>query len=108
MKRSLEEQKYELIRAHVLQLDESPLNQEQQLILDRIVSLSKVLDKNPVQKQAVSVHMAKFPDISRQHAYQDLRFATRLFNTFYTFDFDFWQTWLINDMLWNNLKIIQN
>ena len=101
MKRSLEEQKYELIRAHVLQPEESPLNREQQQMLDRIVSLSRVLDKNPVQKQAVAVHQAKFPEISRQQAYQDLRFATRLFNTFYTFDFDFWQTWLINDIVKN-------
>jgi len=101
MKRSLEEQKYELIRAHVLQPGESPLNQEQQQMLDRIVSLSKVLDKNPVQKQAVAIHQAKYPDISRTQAYQDLRFATRMFNTFYTFEYDFWQTWLINDIIAN-------
>ena len=101
MKRSLEEQKYELIRAHVLQPEESPLNQEQQQMLDRIVSLSKVLDKNPVQKQAVAIHQAKYPDISRTQAYQDLRFATRMFNTFYTFEYDFWQTWLINDIIPN-------
>ena len=101
MKRSLEEQKYELIRAHVLQPEESPLNGEQQQMLDRIVSLSKVLDKNPVQSQAIAVHLAKYPDISRQQAYQDLRFAARLFNTFYTFDYDLWQTWLINDIVRN-------
>ena len=101
MKRSLEAQKYELIRAHVLQPEESPLNQEQQQMLDRIVSHSKVLDKKPVHKQAVAIHQAKYPDISRTQAYQDLRFATRMFNTFYTFEYDFWQTWLINDIITN-------
>ena len=87
MKRSLEEQKYELIRAHVLQPEESPLNEEQQQMLDRIVSLSKVLDKNPIQKQAIALHQAKYPELSRTQAYQDMRFATRMFNTFYTFNF---------------------
>lgn len=101
MKRSLEEQKYELIRAHVLQPEESPLNEEQQQMLDRIVSLSKVLDKNPIQKQAIALHQAKYPELSRTQAYQDMRFATRMFNTFYTFNFEFWQTWLINDIITN-------
>jgi hypothetical protein len=104
MKRSLEEQKYELIRAHVLQPEQSPLNEEQKELLDRIVSLSKVLDKNPIQKHAVAVHMAKYPQISRTQAYQDLRFAARMFNTFYTFDYDMWQTWIINDIVSNILE----
>jgi hypothetical protein len=101
MKRALEEQQYEMIRAHVLQPDESPLNEEQQMMLDRIISLSKVLDKNPLQKQALAVHLTKYPGLSRSQAYQDLRFATRMFNTFYSFDFDFWQGWLINDIIKN-------
>lgn len=98
---ALEDTKYELIKAHMLDPDSSPLSPEKQEILERILSASKVLDKNPIQKQAVGLHQQKYPDISRRQAYEDLRLAIRLFNTLHTFDYDFWRTWLINDIVQN-------
>ena len=104
---ALEDTKYELIKGHVLDPDSSSLTQEQQLVLDRVISASKVLDKNPIQKHAVAIHQQKYPDISRSQAYEDLRLAVRLFNTLHTFDYDFWRTWLINDIV-RNIEICRN
>ncbi len=100
-RKALEDTRFELIKAHILEPDNSPLNPEQQEILDRVISIAKVLDKNPIQKQAVAIHQVKFPELSRSQAYEDLRLAMRLFNTIHTFDYDFWQTWTINDIVRN-------
>lgn len=106
-KTALESTNYELIKAHILDPDNSPLPVEKQQMLDRIVSASKVLDKNPVQSQAVELHQKKYPDISRAQAYQDLRMAVRLFNSLHTFDFDLWRTWTINSIM-QNIKVCRN
>jgi hypothetical protein len=100
---ALEETKFELIKAHVLDPDNSPLSAEKYELLERVISASKVLDKNPIQKQAVAIHQQKYPGISRSQAYEDLRLAVRLFNTLHTFDYDMWRTWLINDIVQNIL-----
>jgi hypothetical protein len=101
MKTALQDRKYEEIRAHILDPENSPLTPAQQVLLDRLISASKILDKNPVQRFAASVHNSKYPGISRQQAFNDLQLAAKLFNTFHTFDFDFWHTWLINDIIEN-------
>lgn len=72
-KTALEETKYEQIKAYMLDPDSSPLSQERKEMLDRIVSASKILDKNPVQRHAVNVHRQKYPEISQRQAYEDLR-----------------------------------
>ncbi len=100
-RKALEDTRFELIKAHILEPDNSPLNPEQQEILDRVISIAKVLDKNPIQKQAIAIHQVKFPELSRSQAYEDLRLSMRLFNTIHTFDYDFWQTWTINDIVRN-------
>jgi len=100
-KTAIEDTHYELIKAHILDPDNSPLNHEHQEMIDRIISASKVLDKNPIQKNAVALHLAKYPQIGRTRAHLDMRLAVRLFNTLQNFDYDFWQTWLINDIVKN-------
>ena len=100
-RKALEDTNYELIKAHILEPTASPLNEEQQEIMDRIISVAKILDKNPIQKQAIAIHQAKYPLLSRTQAYEDIRLAIRLFNTIHTFDYDFWHTWLINDIVKN-------
>lgn len=99
MKKALEDVRYELIKAHVVDPSNSPLSQDNQDLCNRIMSIAKVLDKQPIQKNAVALHLAKYKHISRSQAYEDCRLAMRLFNTIYTFDYDFWQTWLINDII---------
>lgn len=100
-KTALEDVSYELIKTHILDPENSMLTPAQQELLDRVISASKVLDRNPVMKNAISLHLAKYPDISRNQGYKDLRMAVRLFNTLQNFDYDFWQTWLINDIVRN-------
>jgi hypothetical protein len=92
---------YELIKGHILNPDESPLTIEQQQMLDRVMSVARVMDKNPMLKHAVAVHMAIYPSIGLSRAYQDAEIARKLYNTIHKFDFDFWQTWLINDIVAN-------
>lgn len=100
-RKALTDTKYELIKAHILDPDSSPLSNYQQVLLDRIISVSKILDKNPIAKQAVAIHQVKYNGISRSQAYEDIRLAVKLFNTLHSFDYDFWQTWLINDIVRN-------
>lgn len=100
-KTALEDTHYELIKAHILTPEQSPLNHEQKEILERVISVAKILDKNPIQKNAVALHMKKFPHIGRTRAHLDVRLAIKLFNTYHNFDYDFWQTWQINDIVEN-------
>ena len=98
---ALEETKYEQIKAYMLDPDTAQLSDQLKQMLDRIVSASKILDKNPIQKQALNLHKQKYPEISQRQAYEDLRLSIRLFNTLHTFDYDFWRTWLLNDIVRN-------
>jgi hypothetical protein len=98
---ALEDTRYEDIKAYALDPETSALSAEKKYLLDRVISASKILDKNPIQKQAVALHQQKYPDISRRQAYEDLRFAVKMFNTLHTFDYDFYHTWLINDIIKN-------
>lgn len=100
-KKALTDEKHELIKAHILDPEKSPLPEQMQEQLDRVVSMAKVLDKNPVTKHAVALHLSKFPHLSETTAYRDARLAKRIYNSLHEFDFDFWQAWLINDIIRN-------
>jgi hypothetical protein len=102
-KKALIDQKHSAIKAHILDPDNSPLDPQQKEMLDRIITVAKILDKNPVQKNAVSIHRAKYPEISKSQAYEDVKLAVKLFNTIHTFDYDFWHMWLLNDIA-DNIK----
>lgn len=101
MKKALEDHKYEQIKAHILDPANSPLGKEEQDLLNRVLSIAKLLDRQPIQKNAVAIHMSKYKDIGRSQAYEDCKLAMRLFNTIHTFDYDFWHTWMINDIVRN-------
>lgn len=101
MKRSLEDNKYELIKAHFIDPENSPLSDSDQEQLNRVLSIAKLLDRYPIQKNAVVVHMQKYRSIKRSQAYEDCRLAMRLFNTIHSFDYDFWHQWLLNDIVRN-------
>lgn len=98
MRPGLEEQKYELIKAHVLDPDNSPLPEYLKVILDRTMQAAKILEKNPVQKNAVSILRSIYPDLSRAQAYEDCNRAQRIFNSIHTFDYNWWQHWLLQDI----------
>lgn len=107
-KKALEDTSFEMIKGYILYPDESALPAEKKEMIDRITSASKILDKNPVQKNAVALHQQKYPDISRSQAYEDLRLAARLFNSLHTFDFDLWRSWLLNSIVQNIQRCEKN
>lgn len=100
-RKALTDHKYELIKAHIIDPENSPLPAEHQELMDRVISMSKVLDKNPTIKHAVALHRSKYPELSETTAYRDARIARKLYNSFHEFDYDFWQSWIINDIIEN-------
>lgn len=101
MKPALEDLDYQLIKAHILTPEQSQLSEAQAFQLNRVLSIARVMDKNPIMKHAAAIHMAKYPEIGRAQAYADATLARKLFNTIHKFDYDFWQTWTINDIVEN-------
>ena len=97
-RKALEDQKFELIKSHILNPGDSSLPKDQQDQLNRVVSASKLLEQNPIQKNAVALLIEQYDGLSKAQAYEDIKLATRLFNSLYKFDFDFWHSWLINDI----------
>jgi hypothetical protein len=98
---SIEDLHYEEIKTYFLTPEQSTLPKSKQEILDRAVSAFKILEKNPVTKNAVGILRSLYPEISRSTAYRDIILAQRLFKTVHTFNYDFWRTWLIKDIVKN-------
>jgi hypothetical protein len=99
-KKSVSDQNFEVIKSYCLNpaAELSPLPKEQREILDRWISAARTLDKYPVIKKAVAIHRIKYPKITQYIAYEDMSNARRLFNSLHTFDYDWWHTWLLNDI----------
>lgn len=97
--KALEDQDYETIKSYILEGKESALPIRQREMLDRWISASRLLEKNPSMKNAVAILQTKYPGLSRTQAYEDCRNATRIFNSKQTFDYDLWHTWLLNDIV---------
>lgn len=95
----LEDQDYQAIKSYILEGNRSTLTLRQREMLDRWISASKLLEKNPVMKNAVAILQAKYPGLSRTQAYEDCRNAVRMFNSKQTFDYDLWRNWLLNDII---------
>lgn len=100
-KQKLIDTSYELIKAHILAPEKSQLNPEQQEQLNRVLSIARVFDKNPVVHHAIELHKRKYPEISDKTARNDADFARKLYNSIHNFDYDFWQAWLINNIIEN-------
>jgi hypothetical protein len=101
---SLEDQPAELIKAHILDPENSPLPEQCRELMTRVVSMYKTLDKHPVAKNAIKYHRTLYPEISSSMAYRDLILARQMFNNYQDFDFDFWLNWTIGDITANILK----
>jgi hypothetical protein len=106
--KALADQTYELIKGHILDPENSPLPDNLQEQFSRETSVAKVMDKNPTMKHAIAIHKSKYTHINTVTAYRDLHLARRLYNTWHTFDFDFWQTWLINSITENITRCRNN
>lgn len=100
VKDSIFDQKYEDIKRHILYPDKSELRPELQRVVDHTVAAAKILDKNPVQSKAVRLLQTQFEgEISRSQAWEAVKMAIRLFNTQYSFEYDFWHEWMLKDIV---------
>jgi hypothetical protein len=102
-RKALEDVKYELIKAHILHPEESPLPPEHQEQMNRILNMARILDTQPIERNAVAIHLKKYCNLKRTQAYEDCKMAKRLFNTIHSNTYEFWQTWLIND-IWRSIE----
>lgn len=94
----------EIIKAHILDPDNTPLPEYLQEPLNRAVSIFKLLDKHPIAKNAIKYHRIVYPSISLETAYRDLKLAREVFSSYQDFDFDFWLNWTLADITENITK----
>ena len=93
----LSQQRYELIMAHILDPDNSPLPEEFREKFNRIKSAAIMLDDyHPAN--VIPRLQAKY-NITRNTAREDIKLAQELFKSKHSFDYDFWQQWQIKDLV---------
>ena len=99
--RALEETNYEEIKGHILDPANSPLSEKKQEQLERIMSVIRLMDKNPIKHNVYMMHRQKYAYLKKPQLYEDIKLAQRLYNTVYEFDWGFWRSWMINDIVDN-------
>jgi len=72
------------------------LTERQQHILERLRTAHAILRKYPRKSVAALKLRARFPDISREQAFCDLRNACRLWNKYDPIDRDFLEGWFLD------------
>lgn len=96
-KKTLSEQRYEVILAYILNPEDSPLPEEYREQFNRVKSAAQMLDDyHP--NNVIPRLLAKY-NITRHRAQEDIRLAQELFKSKHTFDWEFWQTWQIKDLV---------
>jgi len=98
MSREIEDIEYHKIKQYILDPDNAELSPIQKNQLDRIKAASDILDNSPRLKHAADLLRFKFKDLSIAQAYRDVAIARRLFTSNNSHEYDFWHTWLLNDI----------
>lgn len=115
--KSLEEVNHELIQAHIIDPENSPLPETLQFQFNRVLQVARLLDDYPNETHIINIMLNKYR-ITRTQVRKDLALAKELFKTQHTFDWDFWFAWQIKDQMelireaklrgnlkeWNNAK----
>ena len=96
---SFEHIPWEIIKSYLANSDSVELSEEHRNMLDRVFSLQRILQRYPQMRTAIAIHRSKFPEINKTTAYNDHLMARKLENTYHTFDYEFYNNWLINDTL---------
>lgn len=96
-KKTLAEQKHELILNHILDPDNSPLPAEMKDQFNRIVSAAQMLDS--YHPSSVLPRLQAKYNISRSTAVNEIKLAQELFKSRHQFDWDFWQQWQVKDLV---------
>lgn len=95
---SLREQRYEVIQAHILDPENSPLPENLREQFNRVLQVARLLDDYPDDNHIINLMMSKYR-VSQTQIRKDIVLAKELFKTNHTFDWDFWQAWQIKDQL---------
>lgn len=115
--KSLEDVNHELIQAHIIDPENSPLPENLQFQFNRVLQVARLLDDYPNETHIINIMLNKYR-ITRTQVRKDLALAKELFKTQHTFDWDFWFAWQIKDQMelireaklrgnlkeWNNAK----
>ncbi len=96
-RKSLAEQRHELILAHILDPDNSPLPVDAQEQFNRVISASQMLDS--YHPSSVIPRLQAKYNVARNTARKDIRLAQELFKSKHEFDWDYWQQWQIKDLV---------
>jgi len=96
-KKGLAEQRHELILAHILDPENSPLPTEYKEQFNRVVSAAKMLDE--LHPSSVYPRLQAKYNITRNTARNDIKLAQELFKSKHEFDWDYWQQWQIKDLV---------
>jgi|GEM_PF-1903860 len=76
--------------------ESASLSEKQQEILERLRTAHAILRKYPRKSVAVLKLQARFPDLSREQAFVDVRNACRLWNKYEPIDRDFLEGWFLD------------
>lgn len=96
-KKALAEQSHELILAHILDPDNSPLPVECKDQFNRVVSAAQMLDS--LHPSSVLPRLQAKYNISINTARKDIKLSQELFKSKHEFDWDYWQQWQIKDLV---------
>lgn len=116
-KKTLDEQRYEIIQQHLVDPEKSPLPDYLAEQFKRVLQIARLLDDYPNDSHIINIMLAKYR-ITRTQIRKDMQLARQLFKTQHEFDWDFWFAWQLKDQIelirqcklrgdlkqWNNAK----
>ena len=107
------------IEAHIVDPDNNPLPERCREQFGRVLSAARLLVDYPDDNHVIRLMRAKY-DVSPSTVRRDIALARQLYKSRHTFDWDFWQAWMIKDQLelirecklrgdtkeWNKAKLV--
>jgi len=92
----LREDDFSAISEYYATGESAALTEKQQEILERLRTAHAILRKYPRKSVAVLKLQARYPDLSREQAFVDVRNACRLWNKYDPVDRDFLEGWFLD------------
>jgi hypothetical protein len=97
-KKSISEQRYEIVLSHILDPENSPLPEKYKEQFNRIRTAAILLDTYHPSNVLPRLQ-AKY-NITKNCAREDIKLAQELFKSQHSFDWDYWQQWQIKDLVY--------
>lgn len=117
--KSLARLTHDEIEAHITDPDNNPLPERCREQFGHVIAAARLLDDYPDDNHVIRLMRAKY-DVSPSTVRRDIALARQLYKSRHTFDWDFWQSWMIKDQLelirecklsgnlkeWNKAKLV--